>query len=114
MARARETFLSGVIRERWDYSTRRYRRFAANGAVEEERPFTADEEALALAEEAEEVREGNDRTIRQRAQSALADNRTFLALGSPTNAQTLAQVRRLTQQNVALIRLALDQLDGTD
>lgn len=38
------------------------------------------------------------------AQQALADNATFLALGSATNAQVLAQVRALTRQNNQLIR----------
>lgn len=57
-----------------------------------------------------------------------AGNNTFLALSSPTNAQTLAQVRALTnqmnamyaasvasiRQRNALIRLALSLLDSTD
>jgi len=38
------------------------------------------------------------------AQQALADNATFLALGSATNAQIAAQVRALTRQNNQLIR----------
>ena len=38
------------------------------------------------------------------AQQALADNATFLAIGTPSNAQVLAQVRALTRQNNQLIR----------
>ena len=38
------------------------------------------------------------------AQQAIADNATFLALGTPSNAQVLAQVRALTRQNNQLIR----------
>jgi hypothetical protein len=38
------------------------------------------------------------------AQQAVADNNTFLAIGTPSNAQVLAQVRALTQQNNRLIR----------
>lgn len=53
-------------------------------------------------------------TLVERAQHALKANRTYLALQSPTNAQTLAQVRALTRQNTALIRLLLGQLDDTD
>lgn len=56
----------------------------------------------------------NDVTLRQRAEAALDDNRTFLALASPTQAQVLAQVRRLTQQNVGIIRLLLGKLDALD
>lgn len=51
-----------------------------------------------------------------RARQALAVNDTFLALGSPTNAQTLAQVQRLTRECSALIRLAIgvaDSIAGT-
>jgi hypothetical protein len=50
------------------------------------------------------------RDLRADAQQALADNATFLAIASPSNAQNAAQVRRLTQQNQRIIR-RLVQLD---
>lgn len=56
----------------------------------------------------------NRATLVDRATQALATNATFLALASPTNAQTLAQVRSLTRQTSALIRLLLGRLDSTD
>lgn len=58
--------------------------------------------------------DANHRQIVQRAREALADNRAFLAKPSPSNAQVLAQVRSLTQQANALIRLAVGDLGGTD
>lgn len=58
--------------------------------------------------------EANLDTIYTLAQQALLDNRTYLALSSPTNAQNLAQIRALTRQNQRIIRLLLNQLDGTD
>lgn len=66
-------------------------------------------EAAAQAQEA--ARATNGEAIRVKAQQALAGNQTFLALASPTNAQTLAQVKSLTRQMNALIRLQLQQLD---
>ena len=56
----------------------------------------------------------NRETIKAQAHTALQANRDFLALSSPTNAQTLAQVKALTRQNIGIIRLLLGQLDATD
>lgn len=59
---------------------------------------------------ASETAQQNLATLNQKAQAALANNATFMALGSPTNAQTLAQVQSLTKQVNALIRLATQAL----
>lgn len=72
-----------------------------------QRPMTAPELANVTANT-------NRTTIQTQAATALANNRTYLALASPTNAQTLAQVKALTRQNNGLIRLLLNQLDGTN
>ena len=57
---------------------------------------------------------GNEATLRDRADQALAVNRAFLAISAPTNAQTVAQVKALTRQQNGIIRLLLRKLDGTD
>lgn len=56
----------------------------------------------------------NSETITEQAQTALVDNRAFLAITSPTQAQTLAQVKDLTRQNNKIIRMLLQAFDGTD
>lgn len=58
--------------------------------------------------------QGNENTIRDQALTALQTNRDFLAIASPTNAQTLAEVKALARQANGLIRLALDKFDGTN
>jgi hypothetical protein len=42
-----------------------------------------------------------------KARSALQANQTYLAIASPTNAQNLAQIRKLTRETSALIRLLI-------
>ncbi len=53
------------------------------------------------------------RTIEDRAVTALDANAAFLALASPTNAQVLTQVKVLTRECTAVIRLLLGRLDST-
>lgn len=56
----------------------------------------------------------NADAIRTQAAVALQANRDFLAIASPTNAQSLAQVKALTRQNNKIIRQVLGLFDGTD
>lgn len=52
--------------------------------------------------------------LQQRLIDAIDSNTTYLALGSPTNAQNLAQIRSLTRQMQALLRLAQDRREIAD
>jgi hypothetical protein len=55
-----------------------------------------------------------EQTIRDSGRQALTANRTFIALTSPTAAQTTAQVKALSRQMNGVIRLLLGAFDGTD
>lgn len=55
----------------------------------------------------------NAQTLRDKAATALTANAAFLALTSPTNAQTASQVQTLTREVNAVIRLLLNQTDST-
>ena len=72
--------------------------------------------AKTAAELAAVAQATNVSTLEGKARTAVGVNNTFLAIGTPTNAQTLAQVKSLTRQMSALIRLSLrgDLLDNTD
>jgi len=74
----------------------------------------ADMAAAAIQAAADALTSGNKATIESRAMTALTTNRDFLALASPTNAEALAQIKALTHQNVAIIRLLLGALEGVD
>ena len=53
----------------------------------------------------------NSATMRSRAINALTANGNYLAVGTPTNAQVVAQVAALTKECSGIIRLMLGQLD---
>jgi spore maturation protein CgeB len=57
----------------------------------------------------------NYQTIRTQAANALEANRTFVALGTAATAvQVRNQTMALSRQVNGIIRILLDQLDGTD
>ena len=90
-----------------DHRVRRFRVFNDAG-----QQIGTDDELIPTPEEVNAV------TLRSRLLQALAANAAYQALFTPTNtptaAQTTAQTRRNAQQNSALIRLMLEQLDTTD
>lgn len=103
---------AGNRAEEWDVGAGTYTRWDEAGQVIETRTLTVEEVAAFAAEAAEALAETNERTIEDRARAALTANAAFLAIASPTNAQTLAQVRRLTKECSVLIRLAVRELDN--
>lgn len=53
----------------------------------------------------------NAATVRTRAITAITSNRDYLDIPAPSQAQAAAQIKALTRQVTALIRLQLGQLD---
>ena len=97
-----------------DDATETVTRWDDAGAQLDQRAYTTAEKADKAARAAAETKQTNKRTVEDRARAALTANATFRALQSPTNAQVLAQVRRLTAECSGLIRLMLNELDTID
>lgn len=110
----RDEYVNGVLRKRWDDTVRVYTEFNAAGVQTLQRSYTQAEIDRATASALSVTERTNKQTLEQQATTALADNRTFLAIASPTQAQTLTQVKALTRQNNAIMRLILNKLDGTN
>lgn len=105
---------NGVVRQQWDDDLRVYTEYDDTGAVTLTREYTVSEGFGADIRAALSTPDTVEQNLRSKASNAIAANNTFLALASPTNAQTLAQVQRLTRENTALIKLVLRQLDNSD
>lgn len=56
----------------------------------------------------------NEATLESRIASAIATNSTYLALASPSTAQNTAQIKALTQQIQALLRIRQGQLGSVN
>lgn len=52
--------------------------------------------------------------LQARTEQAIANNSTYIALASPSAAQQTAQVKALTRQVQALLRLAQGRFDSVD
>lgn len=55
----------------------------------------------------------NNTTLRTQADAAIEANIAYLAIGTPTNLQVIAQVRALTRHINGVIRLVIGKLDST-
>lgn len=99
--------------EEWDDAAQTYTAWSVSGGVTSQRAYTQEESAAAMSAAASATADANGTTIRSRAQQALTANATYLAIGSPTNAQVAAQVVTLTKESTAVIRLLLGLLDST-
>jgi hypothetical protein len=106
--------MSQIERTEWDDVSRTVKTYDAGGTLTSSRPYTTEENAAADAAALTATATSNDAALREKARTAIQGNKDFLAIASPTNAQTLAQVKALTRQNNALIPLVLGVTATTD
>lgn len=78
------------------------------------RPYADDENAQADERAEADQADTNGKTLLEQIAGALVGNRAFLDLVAPTNAQSVAQVKALTRQMNAVVRLVIDDLSGTN
>lgn len=94
-------------REEWTDTG--YTKTDPTGTVIEQRPLTVHERSVFALR----VDDDNRAALFSQARTAYTNNKAFLQIASPTQAQVVAQVAALTRQVNALIRLAVtDLLDG--
>lgn len=87
-----------------------YTRWDANGNQLEQRALTASEIASLAAQESSATGLQNRTQLISKATQALTANATYLGIGTPTAAQNAAQVKSLTRQVNALLRIELQEL----
>lgn len=95
--------------ELWDDTTNTYYNYITGESVS--RPFTQEEIDFFTMQAQKDTISRNMESVLTKITAALGSNSTFLALATPTNAQTLAQVKALTRQMNALMRFVGNKLD---
>lgn len=101
---------AGNLISEWDEASRTVTEWENGEATT--RPFTDAENAVADLREKHRLEADNEHSIREKLSIALAGNTAYLNTTTPTAAQTTAQVKALTRQMTALIRLTTRQLDS--
>ena len=114
MADMTNEFTNGVLRVKWDDDARVMSTYDDKGAQTSQRAYTADENRQADARVALSSAVINKDALLVKAANALSVNATFLAIASPTTAQAVTQVKALTRQVNAIIKLLVNDLSNTD
>ena len=105
---------TGVLIRQWDDNTSTYTEYdPTTGALTITRAYTAQETSDAQARASTATSTANLANLRAKAQNALNNNATYLAIASPTNAQAVAQIGALTRQMDAVIRILMNLLSDT-
>lgn len=123
MSSVTRSYFTGRPAEQWtnatqpgDPSPAGYTAWDIGGAVTVQRALTPAEVTQLAAADAAPVADLSGQraaTISGNAEAALAVNAAFLANGSPSSVEVVAQVRVLTRECSGLIRLLLGRLDSS-
>lgn len=120
-----EVYVAGVVRERWDDTTRTYTAFNASGVQISSRPYTAAENTQANAEAVNQTAQTNKVTLLTDAKADLAvldssvtalnvviakANNTIAGGDTKQVAQEARSIARATKR---LVRLITESLDAT-
>lgn len=109
-------YANGSVKEQWDdgATPRTYTAWDTFGALVPGTPrgYTPAENTAADARAANATMMANLVTLQQKAATALANNATYLAIPSPTQAQAVTQVGALTRQVNGIMRI-LNSLTST-
>jgi hypothetical protein len=109
--------VAGNMAERWSNGTQPsdapagYTSWDPDGVQTSSRPLTAMESTAFADQETAAQSVANGDSLRTKMQQTLVANATYLALTTPTTAQTTAQVARNTKAISGIARLLLGQLD---
>lgn len=95
-------------RRYWDFANRVFHDYETGADVS--RPFNAAENQMADIEEVSLSKGALREELEDKVVNAFQSNNAFLAIASPTNAQVLAQVKALTRQNNAIMKLLVSKL----
>jgi hypothetical protein len=106
-----ETWRNGALISRADDTSRTVTTWDGQGSPTT-RAYTAAENTEADTRAVQQAGADNETSIRQKLRLALGTNTDYLAIATPTAAQTTLQVKALSRQANALIRLANQQLDS--
>ena len=110
-----ETYIAGMLRERWDDTTRTYTAWDDAGTQTEQRPYTAAENAAADEDAVAATQTANKSTIETNlsedldAMQAVIDQDNAMLRDDP--AQEIKDIARAVRR---LIRMALDDFTGTE
>lgn len=107
-------YAEGVLREKWDDTSRTYTSWDATGAQTSTRAYTAEENARADAEAATALQDANRASIEDALATALAELQAIVDTANSTiNGSPASYIKTLARAQRRVIRLVIRRFDGT-